>query len=268
MESLLLDDRRIAWAQSGSGAPVVLLHGGFATSAAWRRVVAQLAGDARCTYAIDLPGWGASDVPPGGATSLLDHEVAAVEALISSAIASPVQLVGHSYGGFIALAVALAGRVPIDALTLFEPLPLGMLAETGDDQALEEMTRFVAGYRQAYLDGEAWAASRVIDLWGGPGSFEALPSSTREMMAAATAQNILTWESNLAYRPGVDAVRALAIPTTLVRGEHTHPVSALVSDRLHALIPECTLVEIRGAGHSMIYTHAGESADAIRMWKA
>jgi pimeloyl-ACP methyl ester carboxylesterase len=242
-----------------------MVHGGFATSAAWRRVVVQLAADSFCTYAIDLPGWGASEGPPTDVASLLDQEVAAVEAVIRRATAEPVRLVGHSYGGFVALAVALAARVPIGSLTLFEALPLALLAETGDHDALNEMVSFVAHYRQAYADGEAWAARRVIDLWGGPGSFEALSTATRETMAAGTARNIISWESNLAYKPGVDAYRALRIPTTLIKGEHTLPVSALVSNRLHAIIPGSTLVEIRGAGHSMIYSHAVESADAIRL---
>lgn len=109
-----------------------------------------------------------------------------MEAVAREAVAEPVHLVGHSYGGVVALAVALSGSVPLRSLTLFEPLPLAFLAETGDADVPSQMTRFVIEYRTAFEGAERWAFRRVIDPW----AFDALPTSTREVMAAATAQNL------------------------------------------------------------------------------
>jgi pimeloyl-ACP methyl ester carboxylesterase len=82
-----LKERRIGYWSAGSGAAVILIHGSFATSSAWKRLAAQLEASARCV-ALDLPGWGESDPMPKLSDSL-DFEVAAVEALARRCSASP-----------------------------------------------------------------------------------------------------------------------------------------------------------------------------------
>jgi pimeloyl-ACP methyl ester carboxylesterase len=248
---------------SGSGAPVLLVHGSFATSSAWRRVIAKMNLDELSAIAVDLPGSGKSDEPPADSSTLLEHETVAVEAVARDAVTEPVHLVGHSYGGVVALAVALSGRVALRSLTLFEPLPLAFLADTGDGEVHSEMTSFVAQYRTAFDSGERWAFRRVIDLWGEPGAFDALPDSSREAMVSATAQNLAQWEANLAYQPTLATYRSIGVPTRIVRGEHAHRVSQLISQRLVELIPNSEPVEIGEAGHFMIHSHPAECAKYI-----
>jgi len=90
-----------------------------------------------------------------------------------------VHLVGHSYGGNLALLAALAGRVPVRSLVLFEPTLVQLLRQTGDHEPYAEIERFVGDYRRAHAAGDKWAARNVIDLWGGAGSFEAMPENAR-----------------------------------------------------------------------------------------
>lgn len=264
MPSLLLGTGRVAYSKVGSGPPVVLVHGSFATSSAWRKVVANLDTDRISVVAIDLPGCGDSDAAKMDSSTLLALEAAAVEAILEEeSTGEPVRLIGHSHGGTIALTVALGGRARISSLLLFEPLPLAFLADTGDAETVDEIIAFVADYRRAFEDGDPWAVRRVIDLWGGAGTFEAMLSQARETMAISTTQNICQWESNLAFHPPLDSYRLLRIPTTLVCGERSNPISRLISQRLHELIPESDLIEIPAASHFMIHTHAAESAKLV-----
>lgn len=268
MPTLVFGNRNVTYSKAGSGTPVVLVHGSFATSSAWRRIISSMDLERFCAIAVDLPGCGGSDPVALDPSRLLALEAETVEAVLTKETTEPAQLVAHSYGAIIALSLALAGRDDIGSLTLFEPLPFTFLEKTGDAQIVEEITAFVAGYRNAFQQGDAWAARRVIDLWGGEGAFAAMPAQVQQVVKANTAQNICQWETNLGFRPSIEDYRSLHMPTTLVRGEKSHPIGKLISARLHELIPESSLVEIPAASHFMIHTHAADCATIIGLGEA
>jgi len=169
----------------------------------------------------------------------------------------------HSYGGLVALAVALGGRAPVLSLSLYEPLPLAMLEHTGDHEALNELLSFVADYRHAFEAGEQWAARGVIELWGGAGAFEAMSPTMRDFIAAGTAQNLRHWEGNFAFKPTLEELRDVLQQTALVHGTSSHRIAKLLVQRLSGTLPRSTGFEISGARHFMIYTHASESARIV-----
>ena len=265
MPRLLHENRTIAYSKVGAGWPVVFVHGSFATSSAWRRIIANLDLQKCCALAVDLPGSGDS----GAIVSDLSHDIAleaqALEAVIANETVTPVRLVAHSHGAVIALSAALRRRAPIEALFLFDPVPIGVLAHAaGGAEIIRELTAFVAEYRQAYDEGDPWAARRVIDRLGGAGAFDSMPEKAREAVKAGTEQNLRHWATNLAFRPSVEQCRALRVPTTIVQGEKSRPIDRLIGRTLSELIPASKLVELPGAGHFMISTHAAECASVVR----
>ena len=112
----------------GAGQPVLLLHGITSSAHAWWRAAATLAQRGYHVYALDMPGHGQSDETD-------DHRIEAQAALVSEA-AAPLglerpHLIGHSWGGAVALALALAGGAgQLASLTLIDPA-LGMKPERG-----------------------------------------------------------------------------------------------------------------------------------------
>lgn len=263
MPTLVHENRNVSYSKIGSGSPVVLVHGSFATSSAWRKIISGLDTGTCCAIAVDLPGCGGSDAVPLDPSRLLRLEAEAVQAVLGKEAAEPAQVVAHSYGALIALSLALAGRGHVRSLTLFEPLPLMFLEDTGDREVVDEMSAFVADYRRAFQQGEEWAARRVIELWGGNQAFEAMPPQVRQFVKAGTALNICQWETNFCFRPSLQDYGSLRIPTTLIRGENSHPISRLISQRLHETLPSSALVDLPGASHFMIHTHAMECAKII-----
>jgi pimeloyl-ACP methyl ester carboxylesterase len=141
-------------------------------------------------------------------------------------------------------------------------LPLSFLSDTGagDSAALGDMVEFVADYQAAFEANEQWAFSRVVDLWGGKGTFDAIPDKVRNAMVSATGVNIRQWKDNLAFTPTLDEFRALSVPAALVVGQLAHPTSRLMSQRLSELLPNSSVVEIENAGHFMVHSHAAECA--------
>ncbi len=122
---------KLAVHESGQGRPLILLHGLGASSYTWRKVIPELARDYR-VIAIDLKGFGKSDKPLDQRYSLLDH-ARLIEDFILRRKLRDVTLAGHSYGGGVALAVALnlqdAGYahvsrlILIDSIAYRQPLP-------------------------------------------------------------------------------------------------------------------------------------------------
>ena len=262
MDFARLDQHRIAYWTEGVGVPVLLVHGSFSTSSAWKRLVAHLDKNVWHVVAPDLPGWGESAALPDDVEPV-EFEAMAVEAVAKQVTSGPIHLAGHSSGGTVALAIALRGRVPVQSLTLFEPTPVSILAYTGSESEFNELSEFVSTYRIAVERGDKWAAAPVIDLWGGKGTFDAMPAAVREFIAANTAQNLRSWQGGFAFRPALDALAKLQAPTTLVQGALSHRFAKLLVTRLREFIPRSTVVELKDAAHFMIQTHPGESARLI-----
>jgi pimeloyl-ACP methyl ester carboxylesterase len=263
MDHLLPGNRRLAYSAAGDGAPVILIHGSLATSATWRRVAASLEGARLRLIAPDLPGWGSSDPEPDDCADLLDYEANAVESL-ARAQGGAVHVVAHSYGCNVALLVALAGRVPVRSLVLFEPTLVALLRQAGDREAYEEIERFVQAYRREHAAGERDAVRGVIDLWGGAGSYDAMPEAARAAIAAWVPRNLRHWRPAFEGSSALERLDGLRVPTWLVLSERAHPSARLIARRMEQRIAHSRVVEIAGANHFMIFTHPAETAGVIR----
>jgi pimeloyl-ACP methyl ester carboxylesterase len=122
----------IDYDESGEGPTVVLVPGSCSTGAAWRPIVAQWESGFRCVTT-SLLGYGGTVERRTALDAGIAHEAEILEAVIRRA-AAPVHLVGHSFGGLSALAVALRKRVALLSLTIAEALRrkfCGTWASTG-----------------------------------------------------------------------------------------------------------------------------------------
>ena len=109
------DGLRLHYVAEGSGPPLLLLHGlgGFAES--WRHNLPVLS-RRLSTYALDLPGFGLSGKPP--VAYRLSFFVRAVDAVVESLGLAQTALVGHSLGGAVAVAYAMAHPSKVNRLVL------------------------------------------------------------------------------------------------------------------------------------------------------
>lgn len=103
--------------KTAPGAPIVLLHGFGGSVSGWTQVLESM--QQRAVYALDLPGFGASDRP---AIAYSSESISAyVRAFIEQKGLENVVLVGHSMGGVVAAHVAVAMPDTISALVLISP---------------------------------------------------------------------------------------------------------------------------------------------------
>lgn len=110
----------LAYADTGAGDPVVLIHGLAATHGIWHHVIPRLAG--RRVVAVDVPGFGSS--PAAGPGFDLEQVARAIWDGLPTDLAGPVTLVGHSLGSAVALTAACLEPERTAALVLCAPAGL------------------------------------------------------------------------------------------------------------------------------------------------
>lgn len=125
VEAVSLPQGKLAYATVGTGGPVVLLHGLFASKEQWHGLMCKLAEAGWQAVAPDLPGYGASSGFPAEDYKL-EKQVERLDAFFSALNLPPVQLAGNSMGGAIAELYAARHSDKVKSLALIgAPLGLG-----------------------------------------------------------------------------------------------------------------------------------------------
>jgi pimeloyl-ACP methyl ester carboxylesterase len=238
---------------------VVALHCSGANSRQWSNLQRSLGH----RYRVVTPEfYGCDDVGPwrGAHPFTIGDEAAPIIETIDR-IDSPVHLVGHSYGGAVALAVALARPWRIASLALFEPTGFHLLKSMGPDGllALREIYAVIKEVDRGVLEGAyARAACHFVDYWNGAGAWEAMKPTLQQGLCRYVPKASLDFRALLEAKITADDYRRLRVPTLIMQGEVTRPPAALIAHRLAHLIPAARRVMVAGAGHMGPLSHAAE----------
>lgn len=255
----LIDD--IDYDESGAGPSIVFIPGSCSTGAAWRPVISALNGRFRCVTT-SLLGYGGTAERRTARNPAISHEADVIETVIRRT-GGPVHLVGHSFGGLAALAVALRGKVPLQSLTIMEAPAVNLLREIGEYRHYRTFREMSDAYFAAFRSGDREAISSMIDFYGGSGTFASWPSRVRAYAMETTHVNILDWASAYAFDLFPSVLAGVDIPVMVLRGGESHPAVKRANELLSIYIKGASLVTTEGASHFMILTHAEDSARAV-----
>lgn len=250
---------RLAFSEEGAGEPVVLVHSGGFTSRQWRRLREALAATHR-VIAPDLLGYGATGPWPRGAPFHFHMDVRALGALLDD-LGEPAHLVGHSYGGLLALHGALAR--PVRSLALYEPVAFSVLDPVAD----AEERRALAALPLLYEGDERGADDRwlagFVEWWNGPGAWAAMSREAQEGFRAVGEKLFAEVVTLTSDDTPLSRYGTLGAPALLLGGARTPAVERRVLERLAAALPRARLQLIEGAGHMGPITHAAQVNEAI-----
>ena len=153
--------------EAGAGTAVVCLHSSASSSGQWRALMERLAPRFR-VIAVDLYGSGKTDPWPLDRPMHLDDEIALLSSVFQAA-GDRFHLIGHSFGGAIALKAALDHRHRLISLVLYEPVLFSVLMADapGSDAALEIVSVRDDTIRLAAEGNLEGAAHRFVDYWMG-----------------------------------------------------------------------------------------------------
>ncbi len=255
---ILVGGRTIDFTDTGQGPAVLFVPGSYSTGAAWKQIQKALPSGFRC-LTTSLCGYGETPESRTPDDFGIHHHVSVIEAL-ASYIAAPVHLVGHSFGGTVALAAALSGRVHVASLSTFEANPIGMLREYQGGERYRETLDMSLAFAAAVESGEADAPARIIDFWGNAGAFAAMPDAFKAYCRSVAAVNVLDWKSAFDFPVSPSDCATLQVPVLLVRGELANPAMVDITERLQASLPRAETHAVEGAGHFLISTHAAQCA--------
>ena len=178
-----------------------------------------------------------------------------LEAVIRRA-AGPVHLVGHSFGALCAVAVALRKRVPLRSLTIAEAPAPDVLRNVAEQQHYRAFRDMSDGYFAAFHSGERAAIERMVDFYGGAGTFAGWPQRVRDYAVETTAVNILDWASAYGFALTPALLASVETPTLVLWGGLSHPAAQRANQCLGQHIPNAAVAAIDGAAHFMIASHA------------
>jgi len=257
--------RNIDFQDLGDGPAILFVPGSFSTPAACRPIQKLLPPGYRFV-STSLCGYGATDETRTADDFDIAHEIRVIEA-VARHIGEPVHLVGHSFGGTVALAAALAGNIELRSIATFEANPLCLMLDRGRDDLFDAARQMSAAYEVAVQTGEVHAPRRIIDFWGGDGAWATMPEAVQEYCCDTAAANVLDWHTDFGFSPGLDDFAGLDIPVLLVRGALTNAAIVEMTEGLADCIPHARSVQIDGASHFLITTHparcAGRLADFL-----
>jgi pimeloyl-ACP methyl ester carboxylesterase len=261
MPTLALDDRRLSYEDYGSGPVALLIHGSPGSARAWARVGQRLAERYR-VVAPDLPGYGESTPQPAGHEPDVGHACALVEALAAQ-LGPPAVLAGHSYGGVVALGVALRGRIPVGGLVLFEPVALNMLTLADDVDAYATARAIFDDYIRRVEGGESAAVRTMIDFWFGEGAFGNLPAPLTTYLVKESAANARDVRATFRERYSPEAFRRLTMPVVIVVGDRSPEITHRIATRIAAQVPHGSVRRLPSADHALTTTHVDAAVDVI-----
>ena len=262
MTTIATDGTTLSFSHRGAGPSVLCLHSSAGSSAQWRRLGAEL--ELRYhVLAPDFRGHGGTSPWTSSRPMRLADEAALLTPLVAT-LPSPLHLVGHSYGGAVALKMALAMPERFRSLTLIEPVLFALLRRQGEHEAYVEISEIAEGCVSAVQTGRPAAAARLfVDYWNGAGSWAHLPDHVRADVERAIPSVARQWEAIFADPTSLDDCRDLRVPTLLLGGDRGPAPARRVSQILAGALPEAIHAVIAGAGHMSPVTHPAAVNAAI-----
>ena len=240
--------------EQGQGRPIILLHGFGATTYTWKHVIPQLA-ERYKAISLDLKGFGLSPKPADDGYSAVDQADLVTKFIIENGL-TDVTIIGHSFGGAVALVTALKlqaqwhqslhSLILIDTIAYKQPLPffmtllrLPILGRLLMDMLSEEaQVAFILGV--VYHD-KTKITKETIAAYAQP-----LKEASAKSAMLKTARRIIP--------PHIDEIVSsyslIHSPTLIIRGQHDQIVPLTVGVRLASQLRNAKLIPPLPAGHA------------------
>ena len=239
--------------EQGKGAPVLLIHGFGASTYTWRHVAPELAKTHR-VIAVDLKGFGQSDKPFDSRYSVFDQAELLAQLIVDKDLRN-LTLVGHSFGGGIALLLALEanerleGRItklvlldsiayPQNIPVFFRLLDVPLVSHLGVSMIPPSVQTRVA-LRIAYFD-DSKIDQDEVDAYAAP-------------LRTAAGKHAIIYSARQIVPDGLAEIseryKTIELPTLILWCDHDRIVPLEVGLKLRRTLPNSTLRLVEDCGH-------------------
>jgi pimeloyl-ACP methyl ester carboxylesterase len=218
-----------------------------------------------------LPGWTVlryrRTVHPAAPDFGIDDDADAVAGLLRHVGLAGPHVVGHSYGGLVALALAMRSDVDVGSLALLEPAATGFVPPAEAATAMAPLLEF---YRSA---GPAAAMARFLTVVVGDGYRAALggavPGAVEDAVASAAQFFEVELPAVVGWICAADDVAAIEQPVLNVVGSASAPRFGEGADLIQSWLPHAARITVDGANHLMIADRPQAVAEVLEtFWRS
>jgi pimeloyl-ACP methyl ester carboxylesterase len=265
LTSITQNGYHFEYVERGSGEPVVLVHGSASDYRTWQAQQDEFAQHFRTIRYSRRYHWPNDKIIEGADYSMTEH-VEDLRALLRSLNATPAHLVGHSYGAFVCLLLAMREPGLVQTLALAEPPAITLFVSNQPKPAeilrllvsrprtaiaiLNFGSRGVTPATEALQQDDRETALRLFGRATlGREAFDRLSKSRFDQVRDNFIKAELLGSGFAPLNAG--ELRTLQVPTLLLNGQESPRLFHRLMDRVEELLPHARRVEIPSAGHIM-----------------
>ncbi len=194
----------------------------------------------------------------------LDHETQELIEFIDTST-QKIHLVGHSYGGALALYIANQRRNGIASLSLYEPCVFHLISRESQEGelALNQIQMLAASMtRDVAVGNKVRAMESFVDFWNGAETWASIPSEKRLRLAEYAQKLLLEFQAAFSDTTAPLGYRAIDCPIQIIYGNQTPLPTLYIANALTSLL-QCDSVALTEAGHMGPLTHSTQVAELI-----
>jgi pimeloyl-ACP methyl ester carboxylesterase len=244
---------------SGSGDPLVVVHGSWVDHHTWNAVVPAFA-ESFTVLAYDRRGHGQSELAEGQGS--IREDAADLAALIEAFDLAPAHVAASSWGGTIALRLAAERPEVFRTLVAHEPPIFGLLEEGPEVAAMGATMESVVGTLAAG-DLEAGAHRFVDEIAFGPGAWDGLPQEVRAIFVENAPTFLDECRDPEQLVIDLSTLAAFSRPALLTQGSESPAPFGRVLDLVIEALPATRRATIAGAGHVPHITHPDAYVETV-----
>ncbi len=241
----------------------MLLHASASSARQWDTLADSLRPQFD-VHAIDLHGHGGQHSWKQARPLALLDEAALVQPLIDAAGA--VHLVGHSYGGAVALHLAAAMPSRVLSLAVYEPVLFGLLAaHEPQAAAVSEIFALAESLRLKVAAGRLESAAQsFVDYWSGAGCWAAMAPPRQRAVATRMGDVVRQFDALHGEPLPPQRLAGLHMPLLCLAGTRSTPAALSVATLLRRLLPTARHELLVDMGHMGPLTHAPQVNQRLR----
>ena len=178
---------KLDFIDNGQGQEVLLIHSTVAGNKQWRKLIEYLSPNYR-VFAPNLFGYGTTPEWSKNRHQTLSDHVDLLSEIFEQS--ESISIVGHSFGGSVAMMAAKKYPKKVKKLILLEPNPFYLLEHHSDRDSYQEALN-LRDIIKTNAAKETWeqAAEQFADYWNGPGTWKQMDDLRREKFAEALKPN-------------------------------------------------------------------------------
>jgi pimeloyl-ACP methyl ester carboxylesterase len=241
---------------SGKGKTIILLHGYLETMEIWENTITELSKKFRIVAA-DLPGHGLSEFCKGATT--MEFMADCIKSLLDKLKISECFVVGHSMGGYVALAFAKKYPETAKALCLFSSTPNADTEQKKKDRD-REIELIKAGKLELILKNNISRCFADINL----SKFDEEIFAIREMATISDTDGIIACLQAMKMREDMNGfMKTIQQKTLFIFGKHDNYITSDIAENIMREYPKAEALILENSGHNGFIEEPEESTKAL-----